>query len=63
MVIDKEAKHGFDYAATAICDKYCKYPLIWDEGKFGPLAGSFVCEDCPLIQFDKYVTVEGGEDE
>ena len=55
MKIDKEAKHRFDYVASAICDKYCKYPLIWNERRFGPLADSDVCEDCPLNQFEKYV--------
>ena len=59
MKIDKEAKHRFDYAATAICDKYCKYPLIWDERRFGPLAMSTVCDECPLVQFDKYIEVDG----
>ena len=61
MKIDKEAKHKFDYAATAICDKYCKYPLIWDEDQMGPISESFICKDCPLIQFDKDVEVVGDE--
>ena len=53
MLIDREAKHKFEYTSTAICDHFCKYPLIWDERRFGPLSDSEVCEDCPLNQFEK----------
>lgn len=59
MKIDKEAKHRFDYLAATICDKYCRYPLTWNEEAFGPLAESKTCEECPLTMFEKYVEVEG----
>lgn len=59
MKIDKEAKHRFDYLAATICDKYCRYPLIWNEEAFGPLAESKTCAECPLTLFEKYVEVEG----
>lgn len=59
MKIDKEAKHRFEYMAATICDKYCRYPLTWNEEAFGPLAESKTCEECPLTMFDKYVEVEG----
>ena len=59
MKIDKEAKHRFDYMAATICDKYCRYPLTWNEETFGPLAESKTCEECPLTLFEKYVEVEG----
>ena len=48
MKTDQAGKHELEYAATVICDQYCKYPHIWDERKFGPLAESTICEDCPL---------------
>ena len=59
MKIDKEAKHRFDYLAATICDKYCRYPLIWNEEAFGPLAESKTCVECPLTLFETYVEVEG----
>ncbi len=59
MKIDKEAKHRFDYLSATICDKYCRYPLIWNEEAFGPLAESKTCAECPLTLFEKYVEVEG----
>ena len=59
MKIDKEAKHRFEYMASTICDKYCRYPLMWNEEAFGPLAESKTCAECPLTMFEKYVEVEG----
>lgn len=59
MKIDKEAKHRFDYLAATICDKYCRYPLTWNEEAFGPLAESKTCAECPLTLFEQYVEVEG----
>ena len=59
MKIDKEAKHKFDYLAATICDKYCRFPLIWNEEAFGPLAESKTCAECPLTLFEQYVEVEG----
>ena len=57
MIIDREAKHKLEYVSSAICDNFCKYPLIWDERRFGPLAESEVCEDCPLNRFDEDLQV------
>lgn len=34
--------------ASEICDKYCRYPEIWDEEQDGQLADSEVCKNCPL---------------
>lgn len=35
--------------AIEICDKYCKYPSIWDEEKEGcELCESEICQNCPL---------------
>lgn len=32
-----------------ICNKYCKYPDIWDEEKEGcELCDSDICANCPL---------------
>ena len=31
-----------------ICDKYCKYPTIWDEETDGLLCDSEICSNCPL---------------
>lgn len=32
-----------------MCNKYCKYPEIWDEDKEGvELADSDICKNCPL---------------
>lgn len=59
MKIDKEAKNRFEYMAATICDKFCRYPLIWNEEAFGPLAESKTCAECPLTLFEQYVEVEG----
>ena len=59
MKIDKEAKHRFEYMSATICDKFCRYPLIWNEEAFGPLAESKTCAECPLTLFEQYVEVEG----
>ena len=35
--------------ANVMCDKYCKYPDLWDEDVMGaPLQDSEVCKNCPL---------------
>lgn len=34
--------------AEEFCDKYCKYPTIWDEEKDGELSESEICKNCPL---------------
>ena len=48
MIVKREAdKHELEYVASAICDKYCKYPYIWDEDD-GELADSEICANCPL---------------
>ena len=31
-----------------ICDKYCKYPEVWDEEKEGKTLQEAVCDSCPL---------------
>lgn len=31
-----------------ICDKYCKYPVLWDEEKEGATLFDAVCIKCPL---------------
>ena len=31
-----------------MCDKYCKYPNIWDEEKEGQLYDSDICNNCPM---------------
>ena len=32
-----------------MCDKYCKFPYLWDEEKEGQeLCESELCENCPL---------------
>ena len=63
MKIDKEAKHRFEYMAATICDKYCRYPLIWNEEAFGPLAESKKCAECPLTMFKQYVEVDNSCDD
>ena len=63
MKIDKEAKHRFEYMAATICDKYCRYPLIWNEEAFGPLAESKKCAECPLTMFEQYVEVDNSCDD
>lgn len=50
MLTNRPGKHELEYTASAICDNYCKFPLIWDEDRFGELSESDVCKNCPLNQ-------------
>lgn len=58
MKIDKEAKEKLDYLASSICDKYCRYPFIWDDAKYGSLIDSEICCHCPITMFMEYAEVE-----
>ena len=48
-----------EQALSSICDKYCKYPLIWDEDKMkSELAESEICRFCPVNEILSGVVVE-----
>ena len=37
--------------ADEICDKYCKWPVLWDAEKEGcDLSESDICMNCPLTR-------------
>lgn len=46
-------REQFEEIAEKICDKYCRYPEIWDEESDGELSESEVCRNCPLSIFDR----------
>ena len=35
--------------ASEMCDKYCRYPITWDEEKTGKSMIDAVCVNCPLV--------------
>ena len=48
-----------EQALSSICDKYCKYPLIWDEDRMkNELSESEICRFCPMNELLKGVVVE-----
>lgn len=38
---------------TEICDRYCKWPEIWDEEKEGMTLMDAKCADCPLNRLEE----------
>ena len=46
---EKTISEQFEEIKKEMCDKYCKYPNIWDEEAEGcELCESDVCANCPL---------------
>lgn len=46
---DKSLIQIVDEVTSEICDKYCKYPELWDEEEEGcELCESNICKECPL---------------
>ena len=60
MIVKRAAdKHELEYVASAICDKYCKYPYIWDEDAMGSeLGASHICRNCELARLMEGVIVD-----
>jgi len=60
MIVKRDAdKHELEYVASAICDKYCKYPYIWDEDAMGSeLGASHICRNCELARLMEGVIVD-----
>ena len=47
--MEKTISEQFEKIKKEMCDKYCKYPNIWDEEAKGcELCESDVCANCPL---------------
>ena len=47
--ISEQLEEIKEKAKAMICDKYCKYPHIWDEEDEGcELCESEICKNCPL---------------
>lgn len=45
----KKVNEMIQEIADEMCDKYCKYPDIWDEEAEGvELSESDICKNCPL---------------
>ena len=44
----KTISEQLEQIASEICDKYCRYPEIWDEEADGELCDSEICKNCPL---------------
>lgn len=57
MRTDREGFEELDRVASQVCDRLCRYPVIWNERKMGPLSDSTVCDECPLVNLVKGVKI------
>lgn len=45
--LNEKDRKKIDEQCTRMCDKFCKYPALWDEETKGAIIDE-VCPDCPI---------------